>query len=96
MALIAHELAHAIQQGVATPLAAPPAHAVEARTQAAPFGIQRDAKPDLSTEESTEQVVAVSRATELAQIKKSLTGWWISDGDVEGVVLRILENVEGR
>jgi hypothetical protein len=68
----------AAREVIRRPVAAIPAHASAA---------------DVDFSEKLEQAVAAGRAREISAIKRLLSGLWISDGDVFGV-LRILETMD--
>jgi hypothetical protein len=86
--LLAHELAHTIQQGVARPLGMRSPRVVQPPSQRTAPELQRDERE--KPPEKLPAVVQSSRADELKQIKELLSKTIITDGNVEDI-LRILE-----
>lgn len=88
--LEAAQLGHAFARGE---MLRPPRRALRAVT-AADMGAEQP-PPTPTVEESTgtiDKAVAISRSREIAEIKKSLSGLWVSDGDVFDI-MRILDSV---
>ncbi|OGB24078.1 MAG: hypothetical protein A3I66_11430 [Burkholderiales bacterium RIFCSPLOWO2_02_FULL_57_36] len=106
--LLAHELAHAAQRSLASPVPLPTLHARQAAEEEAheigtAFSTHRvvqrprQALPPLvlaadSDVPSLAESVLTSRSREIALIKKYLSGWWVSDGDVFNI-MKILDSV---